>query len=65
MAIKHLVYLYEFEAGWGSRVDDIEEYDTYEEAEKRVEEFNAKNTELQTPDWYMVAEYAGTKEVEE
>ena len=60
----HIVHLLEFEAGWGSRVDEVLDFDDYDKAEDYIEQFNSKNKELQTPDWYMVAEYVGTKQVE-
>lgn len=56
---KHKVIIMESERGWGQRVDDIELYDTREQAEARISEFNAKNTETTVPDWYMYAEYGG------
>ena len=49
------VALIEFEKGWGSRVDEIREFDTKELAESFIWEFNSKNTAEVTPDWYMVA----------
>lgn len=39
----------------GSRIDDIELYDSDELALKRIEEFNSHNTAKKAPDWYMIA----------
>ena len=60
----HLVNLIEHERGWGSKIDETLEFPTYDKAMEHVEEFNSKNIAQNVPDWYMVAEYAGTKEVE-
>jgi hypothetical protein len=60
----HLVNLIEHERGWGSRIDEVKEFPTEQEAMDYVVEFNSKNIAQVVPDWYMVAEYAGTKEVE-
>jgi hypothetical protein len=53
--MKTKVVIIESERGWGSKVDEIKEFDTREEAKDFVEEFNSHNTEKTTPDWYMVA----------
>lgn len=50
--------LLEFERGWGSRVDEIREFETEEERDRFIAEFNAKNTADVAPDWYMIAEKA-------
>lgn len=55
MNAKYSVAFYEYERGWGSRFDSEEFYETYEEAEKRMREFNSKNNQDSAPDWYMVA----------
>lgn len=55
MTVKYRVHLMESERGWG-REYWHEDYDTYEEAQKRVEEVNSKNTGSTVPDWYMQAE---------
>ncbi len=49
------VYLIESERGWGSRVDEVLEFDSKEEAEAYIKEFNSKNTASSVPDWYMYA----------
>lgn len=46
----------EYEAGWGNKVDDFMVCTSIEDAQKFKMEFNAKNKEQKTPDWYMVAQ---------
>ena len=50
------VNVWEFERGWGAKIDFTQEFDDYDAAEKYKTDFNAKNTELTAPDWYMQAE---------
>lgn len=54
---KWYVNIIESEAGWGQKVDDCLEFNTYEEAAKYVKEYNEKyNPPVKTvPDWYMYA----------
>jgi hypothetical protein len=47
----------ENEAGWGSKIDDYMVCLTSEDARLFVDEFNSKNTEKQTPAWYMRADF--------
>lgn len=54
--IKYIALVIESERGWGSRVDETIEFDTPEERDAFVKEFNSHNTEEVTPDWYMRAE---------
>lgn len=49
------VAIIESERGWGQKVDDVKEFESFEQAEKFVVEFNSKNTETEVPDWYMYA----------
>lgn len=49
------VQLWEFERDWGSRLDETREFDSKEEAQTFLNEFNAKNTSEHVPDWYMIA----------
>ena len=49
------VHYTEYERGWGSRPEGYDDFDTLEEANKRVKSFNAHNSEKHPPDWYMVA----------
>ena len=58
---RHKVTLYEFELGWGSRVDDTLYFETEDEARNYVKNFNSKNTASTAPDWYMVAEYTNLR----
>lgn len=55
---KFKVNIMEYERGWGSKVDETKEFDTIEEADTFVEEYNSKNTAKEVPDWYMVAQKA-------
>jgi hypothetical protein len=57
--VAHRVDLIEYERGWGSKVDEVIYFDNKEEAIKYCEDFNAKNTAKEVPDWYMIAEYRG------
>lgn len=59
--VKHLVDIIESERGWGAKVDETKEFDTWEQADKFVTEYNAKNDLPEVPDWYMYATYAGVK----
>ena len=45
----------EYERGWGSRVDEVREFDTEQKRDDFIKEFNSHNTEKVVPDWYMVA----------
>ena len=54
MTIK--VAIIESEAGWGRKIDEIREFETMEEAEDFVDDFNSYNTATKAPDWYMIAE---------
>jgi hypothetical protein len=56
------VFIIESERGWGQKVEDTEEFDTYEEAVKFQLEYNAENNLSYVPDWYM---YASTPFYEE
>lgn len=52
---KFKVKIEEYERGWGSKIDEIKEFDTVEQANDFIKEFNKKNTDTVAPDWYMVA----------
>jgi len=53
--VKYPVHIMESERGWGQRVDQVKEFDTQEEADLYVENFNKQNTSNTVPDWYMFA----------
>lgn len=54
--MKIKVYIIESESGWGQRVDETKEFDSKEEAEKFVKEYNEKyNSKKEVPIWYMYA----------
>ena len=55
MMKKYKVALREYERGWGSRIDEIREFDSLDEAEKFIIEFNSENDKEIVPDWYMTA----------
>ena len=50
------IAVWEYEKGWGSKVDDYMVCKTIEDAKAFKKEFNGKNTEESTPDWYMQVE---------
>lgn len=52
---KYKAFIMEYEKGWGNRVDEIREFDTIEERNAFITEYNSHNTEETVPDWYMVA----------
>jgi hypothetical protein len=52
------VIVEEYERGWGSRVNGRLYFDTPDEADAYVQEFNLKNLQepgQAVPDWYMIA----------
>lgn len=55
--LKYRIQVMESERGWGQDYWH-EDYDTYEEADKRIKDINAQNTANSAPDWYMQAEPA-------
>jgi hypothetical protein len=57
--MKFCVNEVEYDLGWGSRVLDTKEFDTLQEANDYIAEFNSQNTCDRVPDWYMVAVLAG------
>jgi len=52
------VLIIESERGWGSKVDEVREFDTPEEAQAFITEFNKENNLELVPDWYMYAKLA-------
>lgn len=55
MSEKIKVEIIESERGWGQRIDETIEFDTLPEARLFIKEYNAKNNEVEVPDWYMYA----------
>lgn len=53
------VEIIESERGWGQKVDETKEFETLEEAESFVKEYNAENKWSSAPDWYMYARIKG------
>jgi hypothetical protein len=47
----------ESEAGWGRKIDDHMVCLSNEDALTFTKEFNSRNTESATPDWYMIVEH--------
>ena len=54
--IAYKIPVIESEAGWGRKIDDWMICSSYDNAMKFKSEFNSKNTEDTTPDWYMQVE---------
>lgn len=50
------VAVIERERGWGSKVDEYRRFETKEEANDFVTQYNAKNNLPVVPDWYMAAD---------
>lgn len=58
----YAVAYWEYERGWGSRIDGYTYHATQKTAMSTLDKFNAKNAEVgvaSVPDWYMVARYVG------
>lgn len=55
------VYIIESERGWGSKVDEVLEFPTKEEAQKYADHYNQKHNNFNgpVPDWYMIAQVQG------
>ena len=62
--MKYKAYVIESEAGWGSKVDEVKEFDTKQLRDDWVEDYNRKynpgmyEPNPKVPDWYMKAERA-------
>lgn len=52
---RYMISLMESERGWGQDYW-FEYYDSYEEAKRRIDEVNSKNTTIRAPDYYIQAE---------
>lgn len=62
---KHIVEIWEYERGWGSKCFDVLSFNTEHEAIAKVFEVNSKNTEASAPDYYIQAKYIGINQVKE
>lgn len=51
-----IVPVIESEKGWGSKVDDHMVCLSNDDAKAFITEFNSKNNQPTTPDWYMYAD---------
>lgn len=49
------VDIFEYERGWGSKIDEQLWFDNQPEAVEYINNFNSRNTADSAPDWYMVA----------
>lgn len=50
------VDILESERGWGNRIDDTRYFETKQQAQEFVKEYNKDNNPLlPVPDWYMIA----------
>lgn len=52
-----MVPVIESERGWGSKIDDYMVCNTEDDAKVFVHDFNSRNTEKTTPEWYMYADF--------
>ena len=59
---KWIVDLREYERGWGSKVFDHQEFQTYDDAKKFQQEVNSKNDLYLAPDCFIIAEEPRPKE---
>jgi hypothetical protein len=50
------VTIIESERGWGQKIDQIKQFDSYETAKMFQLNFNKSNDKEYAPDWYMAAE---------
>jgi hypothetical protein len=53
--MKYRIRVVESERGWGQD-RWTEDFDTFEEAKKRIKDINSKNTSVAAPDWYIQAD---------
>jgi hypothetical protein len=63
MAIKEVIYtavIIESERGWGRKIDEVKEFQTEQERDDFIREYNKRleprGPQGQVPDWYMMAE---------
>lgn len=68
MAIRYVLEYWEYERGWGSRLDSTKYLPATnrgkQEAIRLRDKFNARNTETLAPDWYMVCKGPELREVD-
>lgn len=55
---KFKVNIIESEKGWGQKIDEVKEFDDYDEAVRFIKAENAKNNRDTVPDLYWYAEPA-------
>ncbi len=53
--LAYRVAIYEYERGWGSKIDDYMICLSEEDANSFMDEHNSKNNKTEVPDWYSVA----------
>lgn len=51
----YYVDIMEYEAGWGSRLDERRAFLSKKKAKRFADDFNSKNTSKTVPSWYMTA----------
>lgn len=56
MKVAVKIPVWEYERGWGSKIDDHMVCLSVEDAKTYQKEFNAKNDKPTVPDWYMVCQ---------
>lgn len=58
------VLIVESEQGWGSKVDEVKEFSTLDEATQYVKDYNNKHNppSEKVPSWYMYTRLAGSEE---
>lgn len=54
--MKFLINIIESELGWGQKIDERKHFDSYEEAVRFRDAYNAENNLPYVPAWYMYAE---------
>lgn len=58
--VKYTAVIIESERGWGQRVDEVKEFDSEQERDDFIRQYNSQNTAASAPDWYMKAEVGKT-----
>ncbi len=52
---KTVVHVIESDRGWGTKIYEVKDFDTRNDAEAFVKKFNKRNNKTKVPDWYMYA----------